>query len=226
MADPSPRPVVVRRAAQRETAAAGALRAARSLAIAVSVGLLVAACGGANSTAGNGTAGGSTSDNGKTPLVRYPVGQRPTAPAISGTLITGKTLDLADWRGDVIVVNVWGSWCAPCRAEAQGLKAVSDATRDRGVRFVGMDSRDNDASAKAFERTHGITYPSFRDTAGTLVLRFNGLVPVSAVPSTVVIDRDNRVAARIIGPVTYTTLRDLVKSVAAEKAAPSGGTPR
>jgi hypothetical protein len=94
------------------------------------------------------------------------------------------------------------------------------------VRFVGFDVRDNDSAALAFERTYGITYPSFRDPDGVLVLRFHGLVPISAVPSTVVIDRDDRIAARIVGPVSYSTLRDLVTSVAAEKPQPAAGASR
>lgn len=154
--------------------------------------------------------------------MRFPPGGRVAAPALSGKLISGADLNLSDWRGNVIVVNVWGSWCAPCRAEAPGLKAVSDESRAKGVLFVGFDSRDNDAAAASFERTYGITYPSFRDTDGTLVLRFAGLVPISAVPSTVVIDRDYRIAARVIGPVSYTTLSDLVNTVAAEEVRAGG----
>lgn len=198
-------------------------RTVRAAALALVVGSLAVACGTA-SPAGSSARDGRGSDGSPAGLVRYPVGRRAAAPAISGKLTTGRTLDLAAWRGDVVVINVWGSWCAPCRAEAPGLKAVSDDTRNMGVRFVGFDSRDNDSAAQAFERTYGITYPSFRDPDGLLVLRFNGLVPISAVPSTVVIDRDDRIAARVIGPVSYTTLRDVVKSIAAEKPAPAGGT--
>ncbi|MCX5302757.1 TlpA family protein disulfide reductase [Streptomyces sp. NBC_00160] len=150
-------------------------------------------------------------------LTQYPAGKRPAAPQISGELINGGTLDLAEWRGEVIVINVWGSWCAPCRVEAPGLQKVFDETRSMGVRFVGFDTRDNDAAAQAFEKSYGITYPSIRDRDGTLLLRFEGRIPVSAVPSTVMIDRDGKIAARIIGAASYATLSSLVKDLAAEK---------
>lgn len=142
---------------------------------------------------------------------------------LSGKTIDGDRMDLADLRGKVVVLNVWGSWCAPCRAEAPALKKASEETYELGVRFVGVDTRDNDGAAKAFERSYGITYPSFRDPDGKLPLGFNGRIPLSAVPSSVFIDRDGRIAARIIGATTYTTLSELVTHLAEEKAAPSGG---
>ncbi|WP_233435881.1 TlpA family protein disulfide reductase [Streptomyces anulatus] len=144
-------------------------------------------------------------------------------PKLSGATINNDQLDLADLRGKVIVLNVWGSWCAPCRAEAPALKKVSEVTYELGVRFVGIDTRDNDAAARAFERNYGITYPSFRDPDGKLLLGFNGRIPLSAVPSTVLIGRDGRIAARVIGATTYTTLSELVKDLAAEKAGKNGG---
>ncbi|KKD12313.1 hypothetical protein TR66_26725 [Streptomyces sp. WM6391] len=131
---------------------------------------------------------------------------------------------MADWRGYVIVINVWGSWCAPCRAEAPALKKISDATGKLGVRFGGFNTRDNDSAAMAFERSYKITYPSLRDRDGRLVLRFDGLVPVSAVPSTVLIDRSGHIAARIIGPTTYDTLNTVVRELAAEKPDKGAGS--
>ncbi|MEU3551629.1 TlpA family protein disulfide reductase [Streptomyces longwoodensis] len=198
-------------------------RAWRAAALAAATGLALVACGsnGASKTSGSAAA---SSDQGQSAFAEYPPGKRPAAPSISGKLINDGTLDLADWRGKVVVINVWGSWCAPCRAEAPTLKKVSDATRKLGVRFVGFDTRDNDAAGRAFERTYKITYPSFRDPDGRLVLRFNGRVPVSAVPSTVLIDRSGRVAARIIGPTSYETLNTVVRGLAAEKPGTVAGT--
>lgn len=186
----------------------------------VAAALLLAACGTSTTSGSSDTekaAASSTQDG----LTEYPTGKRPMAPMLSGKTITGDQLDLADLRGNVIVLNVWGSWCAPCRAEAPDLKKVSEETRDLGVRFVGINTRDNDAAAKAFERNYGITYPSFRDPDGKLLLGFDGRIPLSAVPSSVIIDRDGRIAARIIGRTTYTTLSELVKDLAGEKN--SGG---
>jgi len=195
----------------------------RPAVLAAAAGLTLAACGAAGDSKASGPSAASA-DRGQSAFTQYPTGKRPAAPSISGKLINGGTLNLADWRGNVVVINIWGSWCAPCRAEAPTLKKVSDATRELGVRFAGFDSRDNDAAGRAFERTYKITYPSFRDPDGQLVLRFDGRVPVSAVPSTVLIDRSGRIAARIIGPASYDTLNTVVRELAAEKPG-TGATP-
>ncbi|WP_328747301.1 TlpA family protein disulfide reductase [Streptomyces sp. NBC_00285] len=200
-------------------------RAPRRAAGLVAASLLLAACGtgttsGSSGSPGAKNAAGSSSQQA---LTQYPARKRSTTPMISGRTINGDRLDLATLHGKVIVLNVWGSWCAPCRAEAPDLNKASAETRDLGVRFVGVDTRDNDAAARAFERNYGITYPSFRDPDGKLLLGFNGRIPLSAVPSTVFIDRDGRIAARIIGPTTYTTLSELVKGLAAEKSEKNGG---
>jgi thiol-disulfide isomerase/thioredoxin len=196
-------------------------RAWRAATLTIAAGLVLAACGSGGASKPVGSSGGAK-DNGSSAFAQYPVGKRTVAPSISGKLINGGTLDLADWRGKVIVINVWGSWCAPCRAEAPTLKKISDATQKLGVRFVGFDTRDNDAAGRAFERTYKISYPSFRDPDGRLVLRFDGRVPVSAVPSTVLIDRSGRIAARIIGATSYDTLNTVVRELAAEKPAAGG----
>jgi thiol-disulfide isomerase/thioredoxin len=208
------------RGANRTRARRRTLRRAAGLIAGAS--LLVAACG-TGTTSGSPDTKRAARSSTQQGLTQYPAGSRPAAPMLSGKTINGDRLDLADLRGKVIVLNVWGSWCAPCRAEAPDLKKASDGTRDLGVRFVGVDTRDNDGAAKAFERTYGITYPSFRDPDGKLLLGFNGRIPLSAVPSTVFIDRDGRIAARIIGPTTYTTLAELLKDLAAEKAGQNDG---
>lgn len=137
-------------------------------------------------------------------------------PDVEGRTITGESLSLEDLRGHVIVLNVWGSWCAPCRAEAPDLATISKETARRGVRFVGIDVRDNPAAGRAFEREFGITYPSFDDQNGLVLASFTGIVPVSAVPSTLVIDRDGIIRARNIGRIDASTLRGLIEDV--EKA--------
>lgn len=134
-----------------------------------------------------------------------------TLPRIEGTTIDGQALDLADLRGRVVVLNVWGSWCGPCRAEAPDLVAVSNETATRGVQFVGVNVRDNLAAARAFVRTYQIAYPSFDDQDGLVLARFNGIIPVSAVPSTLVVDREGAIRARVVGTVDATTLRGLIE---------------
>ena len=131
-------------------------------------------------------------------------------PAIKGRTLDGAQLNLDSLRGHVLVLNVWGSWCAPCRAEAPDLAKISKETAPRGVRFVGIDVRDNVAAAKAFERNYGITYPSFDDQQGLVLAQFTGIIPVGAVPSTIVIDRTGTIRARIIGRLDPSTLRGLI----------------
>ncbi len=144
-------------------------------------------------------------------LTLYPGDKGIPLPKIKGRTITGDTLSLADLRGHVLVLNVWGSWCAPCRAEAPDLAKVSKETEPRGVRFVGIDVRDNPAAARAFERDFGITYPSLDDQNGLVLANFTGIVPVSAVPSSLVIDPSGIIRARNIGQIDATTLRGLIE---------------
>ncbi len=142
---------------------------------------------------------------------------------LKGSTLDGDDLDLADLRGQVVVVNVWGSWCPPCRKEAPVLKKVSDdlaAAPDSEVSFVGIDTRDSAAAASAFIDNIGSTYPNIVDPDGVLLLSFRGSINPQAIPSTLVLDREGRVAARVIGEVTEGTLRSLVSSVVAEQ--PSG----
>lgn len=136
---------------------------------------------------------------------------------VSGTTLEGESLSLEDFAGDVIVMNVWGSWCGPCRAEAPVLQQVSVDTKDDGVQFVGINTRDQEAAAIAFERNFGVTYPSLVDKNGELQLAFRESLPANAIPSTLVVDRDGRVAARVLGATTYSQLTDLVDQVASER---------
>ncbi|MGZ5415905.1 MAG: TlpA disulfide reductase family protein [Nocardioides sp.] len=134
---------------------------------------------------------------------------------VSGETIDGEPLSLDDYAGQVVVVNVWGSWCAPCRAEAPMLaEAARDLEKD-DVAFLGIDSRDlNETQARAFVRRFEIPYPSIYDQQGRTLLAFRGTLVPSSVPATVIIDREGRVAASVLGEITRTTLYDLVEEVA------------
>ncbi|MBW5485659.1 TlpA family protein disulfide reductase [Streptomyces bambusae] len=146
-------------------------------------------------------------------------GARQAAPVLAGDDLDGRPAGLAELRGHVVVLNVWGSWCGPCRAEADDLERLSGQTRADGVRFLGINTRDRDrAAARAFVRAHGLSFPSLHDPAGDLLLRFPpALLNPQAIPSTLVIDRHGRVAAAIGGPVTDEQLRPLIASVLAEE---------
>lgn len=143
--------------------------------------------------------------------------KRKPAPKISGPKLTGSgTIDLREHTGKVVVVNVWGSWCAPCRKEAPDLRAANKKTADK-AQFIGIDSRDSGKAApRAFVRTSKIKYPSIYDPDGAEVVKFSK-VPPSAIPSTLVIDRKGRVAARVLGTVTRKTLVDMINDVASGK---------
>lgn len=151
----------------------------------------------------------------------FPVGKRVKAPTLDGETVTGPNLQATSLRGKVVVVNVWGSWCAPCRAEAPDLARVARETESKGVTFLGIDVRDDKASAKAFTRHYAIPYQSLFDPNGSQLVKFSSIIPINAVPSTVVVDRSGRVAARVVGRVNYKTLSGLVQDVLAESSASS-----
>jgi len=140
--------------------------------------------------------------------------QRKAPGELRGTTVDGQQVDLANYRGDAVVLNVWGSWCGPCQKEAPALQAASQALAPKGVKFLGINIREdgNQARAAAFERTYGITYPSLFDSTQYL-LALRGVVAANAVPSTVVVDPQGRIAARISGATTKDTLVDLVDEV-------------
>jgi len=131
-------------------------------------------------------------------------------------LLDGRRFQLSSLAGDVVVLNFWGSWCAPCRAEAPELMAVYNATRASGVRFVGVNIKDERQLAEAFERTKGVSYPSIFDPDGRVALQLKNYPP-NAIPSTVVIDRKGRVAAEFLHALLRQDLLPVVRSIAREK---------
>lgn len=136
--------------------------------------------------------------------------KRIQAPAMSGRTLSGE--NYIHSVGAVTVVNVWASWCSPCRAEAPTLVALAKKYSD--VIFIGILTRDNVASAKAFERRFAIPYPTLTDDS--ILIGFKGSLSANAIPTTVVIDRNGMVAARISGQVTVAALTKLIEQVSAE----------
>jgi thiol-disulfide isomerase/thioredoxin len=152
-------------------------------------------------------------EQGPTGLLR--VEDRPPAPTLGGTTLDGEQLDVADLRGQVVVLNFWASWCAPCRAEAKNLVAVARATEADGVRFVGVNIKDEASPARRFDEVNGVPYPSIHDQKGEVLLRFRTLVPQSP-PTTLLLDRQGRIAGRFIQAVTETELLGPVQVLARE----------
>jgi len=185
--------------------------AARHLATALVSGVaagLLAGCG-----AGPSAQGGFVGGDGSLTLV--PAGQRVAAPRITGETLGGGSFDSATVTDRVIVYNGWGSWCAPCRKEAPALVAAARATADTAV-FVGINTRDLDpAPAEAFVRAFDVPYVNVFDPDGRALLKFGTQLPASAIPSTLVVDRQGRVAARVLGETTEATLTGIISDVAA-----------
>jgi thiol-disulfide isomerase/thioredoxin len=164
----------------------------------------VAGCGGGADGGRRGTS--FVQGDGSFTLVAQSKRQQPIA--LAGDTLDGERLDVAGLRGRPVVLNVWGSWCGPCKTEAPELEAASKQLSRVGVRMIGINTKDNVAQAKAHERTYGVTYPSLVDT-GALLLALRGAVPPDAIPSTLVLDAQGRIAARISGAVTRATLLDV-----------------
>ena len=182
----------------------------------LAAGATLTGCAGTNAVT-QSVSGSNGYQSGDQALRWVPAGQRRAVTDVRGTLLDGASFDLGTWRGKVVVVNFWESDCAPCRSEAKALDAVFASYRSHGVELLGVDICDNRASAQAFVRRFHVGYPSLFDQDGTVALRFPGLPP-NATPTTIVLDRSGRLAARHSGEILYTQLRDLVDRVLAEPA--------
>ncbi|MFE5819493.1 TlpA family protein disulfide reductase [Streptomyces sp. NPDC056479] len=199
-----------------------AARRARSRTALLAVTSAVAAALALSACSSGGTSGGGGDTNfvaGNDGVDTVAQGKRAAAPELSGETIDGKQLSTADYKGKILVINVWGSWCPPCRAEAKNFQTVYDDVKGQGVEFVGINTRDTSTTpAKAFEKEYGVTYPSLYDPTGKQMLRFGkGTLNPQAIPSTLVVDRNGKIAARALQPLSEEKLRAMIKPVLAEK---------
>ncbi len=162
--------------------------------------------------AGSGHSGVTTID-GNANAVLYATGHRPLAPEFTATTLTGSKLSFSSYRGKVVVLNFWGSWCVPCREEASTLSMVAAQYQPAGVSFLGVDVRDTTARAEAFAHSFHITYPSVSDTSSVITLDFTAVVPIAGTPTTLVIDRTGHIAGAVFGATTYPELTAILAKV-------------
>jgi thiol-disulfide isomerase/thioredoxin len=177
----------------------------KNLIIAPLIALVLSSCGGGGSSIAEES---FVSGSGNVSFIKD--SNRIAAPKLSGMTLTGKNYTYN--IGQVAVVNVWASWCAPCRAEAPTLAALSEKYSD--VAFIGILTRDNPVNAEAFTRRFALPYPTLIDDS--VLIGFRKSLPANAIPSTVVIDKKGNVAARISGEVTVASLSELIEKVNAE----------
>ena len=173
------------------------------------VGAVVSGCGASADTGDKGYVDGSGL------ITRLEAGERKKPGEVTGETLEGKDVALSDYAGQVVVLNVWGSWCAECRKESPALTAAARELAGDDVAFVGINTRDSSRDpALAFQRRYDVPYHSIFDPSGRTLLAFYGTLNPQAIPSTLVLDKDGRVAASIQGELPSTqTLVDLVKDV-------------
>ncbi|MGH3434788.1 MAG: TlpA disulfide reductase family protein [Thermocrispum sp.] len=180
--------------------------------------LLVAGCSTGDDAVASGGQFEFVAPGGQTTIRYEPPTQRRAVGNMSGEslLEPGKRIGLSDFAGKVVVLNVWGSWCGPCRAEMPELQEVYDKTRASGVQLLGIDVRDPSRGVAAdFVRNVGVTYPSIYDPPGRSLLALRGY-PHNVVPSTIVLDRRHRVAVIFLKPLLAEDLLPVVRRLAAE----------
>jgi thiol-disulfide isomerase/thioredoxin len=176
----------------------------------------LAACGAPDSLAQQARAG----DNknyiaGDGSVSEYAAGDRQSPVSFQAPLFNGQVVESASFAGKVVVLNFWYAACGPCRLEAGTLQELSQSFQGKGAEFYGVNIRDEAPTAAAYERTFGVTYPSFYDRSGGVLLAMASFVPPQAVPTTIVLDKQGRVAARILGVADKSTLKSLISDTLA-----------
>ncbi|MFI9584875.1 TlpA family protein disulfide reductase [Streptomyces sp. NPDC052236] len=196
-----------------------ALRSARTAvltAVVAAAALTLSACG-----AGKSGGGGNTNFvTGTGGIATVAEGKRTAPNELSGTTLQGKQLDVADYKGKIVVLNLWGSWCGPCRGEAKYFSQVAAETKAQGVEFVGINTRDPQKNtAIRFEEEHGVEYPSLYDPMGKLVVNGfpRGTLNPQAIPTTIVLDREGKIAARSLQGLDDKKLHEMIDPLIAEK---------
>ena len=191
---------------------------------AVTACLVLSGCATGDDAVAQGGSFEFVAPGGKTDIFYDPPADRGRPGPIKGPdlMDPDRQLSLDDFAGKVVVINVWGQWCGPCRSEIGELQQVYDDTREQGVAFLGIDVRDNDRqAAEDFIRDRNVTFPSIYDPPMRTMIAFGGKYPTSAIPSTIVLDREHRVAAVFLRELLAEDLLPVVQRLAAEPAGES-----
>jgi len=181
------------------------------------VAALVLAVGGVSACSDLDGTDGKTWITGEGSLQQVPVAERGKPVEATGDDLDGEPLDLADYRGKVVVLNVYASWCPPCRTEMPTVVQLADHADATQVAYLGVNIRDNDSAARAFGDKVGVSFPSFADPSSAVLLSLSDKLGPYSLPSTVVLDREGRVAALVLGKIPgAVTMQDVVDDVVAE----------
>jgi peroxiredoxin len=193
-------------------------RISRTVVCAITAGVVLAGCT-TTKTLRTDEAGAGRSDRSEgSVLRRVPAAQREDAPDFSGTTVDGRPIRLSDYRGDVVVVNAWATWCGPCRAESPALDKVQRELKEQGVRVLGVSYNAGRKNALAFQKELKLSYPSLHDPGGRQFLKLpRGLVNPQLLPFTLYIDREGRIAGATQAPVTTDDVRSAVTPILKEK---------
>ncbi|KIQ18374.1 alkyl hydroperoxide reductase [Rhodococcus sp. Leaf7] len=202
------------------------MRPARLLAPLLVVAAALTGCATGNDAVAQGGTFEFVSPGGKTSIFYDPPADRGTVGNLSGPdlMTEGATTSLSDYDGQVVVLNIWGQWCGPCRGEADDLEQVFEATKDQGVQFLGINVRDNQQDkAQDFVVDNKVTYPSIYDPPLRTLLALGSNYPTTVIPTTIVLDREHRVAAVFLTELLASDLQPVVERIAAETPEASDG---
>ncbi|MFD6058714.1 TlpA disulfide reductase family protein [Rhodococcus wratislaviensis] len=194
-------------------------RFAGLLAVICTAAVSLSACASGDDAVAQGGTFDFVSPGGQTEIFYDPPADRGTIGTVSGPdlMTEGKTTSLDDFAGQVVVLNVWGQWCGPCRGEANDLEQVYEETKDQGVSFLGINVRDNQQDkAQDFVIDNKVSYPSIYDPAMRTMIALGQNYPTSVIPTTIVLDRDHRVAAVFLKELLAEDLKPVVERVAQE----------
>ncbi|TJZ79552.1 TlpA family protein disulfide reductase [Rhodococcus oryzae] len=195
-------------------------RVVRVAAAVLAVAAVTAGCGTGTDAVAQGGTFDFVSPGGQTEIFYNPPSERGTIGNISGPdlMVEGKTTSLSDFEGQPVVINLWGQWCGPCRGEADDLEKVYENTKDLGVAFLGINVRDlQQDKAQDFVTDNNVGYPSIYDPSMRTLTALGGKFPTSVIPSTLVLDKEHRVAAVYLKALLAEDLQPVVERVAREQ---------